>query len=232
MTEERKTTDPGAADDSQVSKTYRELAQETTPEYLDAAVLREARKAAQPRYSRLRLWTRPAAWAAIVLISGTLLLQVSQFQPPQESPMAQSPGPGERATQRELAEPEGIGSDKRADDSRPGTAGAADETAVEELVIESLESASRDADMFRRAEDMARMQQGPNEAPAERRPELRQAISATASRVSAPACDDAARAAPETWLACILALEEAGMEEAAGRERTLLDETFPDFEAP
>ena len=188
MTEERKITDAGAADDARISELYRDIARERAPEHLDKAVLREAARAAQPRYSRLRLWTRPAAWAAVVLISATLLLQVSQLQPPHDSTVP----------------------------------------AVEEAAIESLESAGRDDDMFRQAEDMARIQQGPNEAP---QPAALRAVAAPASRSSAPACDDDERAAPETWLRCILALEEAGMDEAAERERALLKEAFPDFEA-
>lgn len=194
MTEERKTTDAGAADDSRISDIYRDIARERTPEHLDKAVLREAARAAQPRYSRLRLWTRPAAWAAVVLISATLLLQVSQLQPPQDSMMPQLPDFDEQAARHEL-----------------------------------LESADSDADMLRQAEDMARIQQGPNESP---QPAARRAFSTQQSRAPVPACDDEARAAPETWQVCILALEEAGMDEAARLERALLEETFPDFEAP
>ena len=194
MTEQRKTTDPGAPDDSRVSDIYRDVARERTPDHLDQAVLREAASAARPRYSRLRLWTRPAAWAAVVLISATLLLQVSQLQPPQDNLMPKLPDVDEQAARHEL-----------------------------------LESADRDADIFRQAEDMARIQQGPNEAP---QPAALRARSLEASRSSASACNDEERAAPDSWLACILALEEAGMDESARRERALLEETFPDFEPP
>lgn len=206
MTEERKTTDAGAADDSRVSEVYRDIARERAPEHLDKAVLREAARAAQPRYSRLRLWTRPAAWAAVVLISATLLLQVSQLQPPPDSTPPQVPDFDEQAARHERQAP-----------------------AVEEAVIQSLESASRDDGLFRQAEDMARIQQGPNES---QQPAALRAGAAPASGTSAPACNDDERAAPETWLACILALEEAGMDEAARRERALLEETFPGFETP
>jgi hypothetical protein len=211
MTEERKMTDPGAADDSRVSEIYRDIARERTPEHLDKAVLREAARAAQPRYSRLRLWTRPAAWAAVVLISATLLLQVSQLQPPQEAMMPKVPD---------------------FDDGPATAAGTNDLRQAEEAVIESLESAGRDADMFRQAEDMARIQQGPNEALAAPQPTSLRAVSAKASRPAAAACDEEARAAPESWLVCIVALEEAGMNEAARRERSLLKESFPDFDTP
>ena len=232
MTQERKTTDPGAADDSRVSDIYRDTARERTPEHLDRAVLREAARAARPRYSRLRLWTRPAAWAAVVLISATLLLQVSQLQPPQDSIMPQVPGFEEQVPGRELPEPAGTIDARRFDDSPARTVGASGAPAIEEAAIESFESAGRDAEMFRQAEDMARIQQGPNEALAEPRPAALRAVADQSARSLAPACDDAARAAPESWLACIHALEEAGRDEAARRERALLEETFPNFDAP
>ena len=114
MTEERKTPDPGVADDPRVSDVYREMATERTPEHLDQAVLREAASAARPRYWRLRLWTRPAAWAAIVLLSATLLLQVSQVQPPQDTVPAVLELE-DRAARRELAEPEASAERQRND---------------------------------------------------------------------------------------------------------------------
>ncbi len=220
MTEERRTPDSSATDDPRVSEAYRDLARERTPEHLDQAVLREATRAARPRYSRLRLWTRPAAWAAIVLLSATFLLQVSNFEPAQESAMPQVLELEERAAQREAAEPAGAVEDRTYSDA----------PAIEEVVVESLESASRDSEMFKHAEDMARMQQGPNEALAGSQPAALQAITVTGQRI--PACDDEARATPESWLDCIRELEEVGMDEAASQERTLLTEAFPDFEAP
>ena len=114
MTEERKTPDPGAADDPRVSDVYRDIATERTPEHLDQAVLREAAAAARPRYWRLRLWTRPAAWAAIVLLSATLLLQVSQVQPPQDS-VPEVLELEDRAARRELDEPEASAERQRND---------------------------------------------------------------------------------------------------------------------
>ena len=106
MTEQRRTPDPGAADDPRVSDMYRTVANERTPEHLDQAVLREATRAARPRYSRLRLWTRPTAWAAIVLLSATLLLQVSQVPPPQDSVLPPVLELQDQAAKQELAEPE------------------------------------------------------------------------------------------------------------------------------
>ena len=49
MTEERYRTGSGDETDALVSRRYRELAQERTPEHLDRAVLGAAAKAARPR---------------------------------------------------------------------------------------------------------------------------------------------------------------------------------------
>ncbi len=208
MTEERKTTDPRAADDPRVSELYRDVARERAPYHLDQAVLRAAEQTARPRYWRLRIWTRPAAWAAVVLLSATLLLHVSQDEVPQDHA---------RAT---------------------GTAAPPQSEPVAELLEKA---ASQDADMLIRAEEMARMQQGPNEAPAASSAEsIEEAViveaQAFSSRARAdaagPSCDADARSTPESWLGCIAEFEAAGLDDAAEQERKLLEEAFPDFETP
>ena len=246
MTEERKTPDPGAADDPRISDLYRDIASERAPGHLDQAVLREAGKAARPRYSRLRLWTRPAAWAAIVLLSATLLLQVSQQEVPQDHAMPQSLQLEDRAARRELAAPEADAERQRNDlgsaAKATGTAAPQEKEPVAELLEEAV---SQDADLLIRAEEMARMQQGPNDAPAApaaapAADSIEEVVSfearAYSSRASAdaagPSCDATARATPEDWLACIAALEDGGFTAAAEQERELLAATFPDFEAP
>jgi hypothetical protein len=234
MTEERKTPDPGAADDPRISDLYRDIASERAPGHLDQAVLREAGRAAQPRYSRLRLWTRPAAWAAIVLLSATLLLQVSQGPVPQD---LSAPEIVEMEDAMEdAAEP------RRDDmDSAAKATGTTVERQEQPAAQRLEEAVIQQADQFVQAEEMARMRQGPNEAPAAPvaasvdAPPANQArlYSSLASREAAqPSCDEEARSAPESWLACITDLEDAGFEAAAEQERELLAAMFPDFEAP
>ncbi len=223
MTEERKTPDPGAADDPRVSDLYRDIASERAPEHLDRAILREAARAARPRYSRLRLWTRPAAWAAVVLLSATLLLQVSQEQVPQELSAPPVLELEDRAVLREAAEPAADAARQRVDQPDDlNSAAKATGTTVprqEETV----------------AEDMARIERGLADAPAAPAAasmEVNAFSSSPSADMALPACDTQERSAPESWLACIAALEEAGLEDAAEEERRLLAETFPDFEAP
>jgi len=178
------------ARDKSVSETYREIANEQAPAHLDKAVLDAAAKAARPRYSRLRSWTRPAAWAATIMLSVALVLELSQ------TPVTQAPG------------------------------------------IEAL-APEMDADLLQRAEDMARVREGQNEQPAQPVPQPKErvaspdasfAISTKSSLHSDVApCDARATAEPESWLACIVELEDAGLTDLAREQRALLAETFPDF---
>ncbi len=259
MTEERKTPDPKAAEDRKVSDLYRDVARERTPRHLDEVVLREAARAARPRYSRLRLWTRPAAWAAVVLLSATLLLQVSQDELPRDHAAPQSLELQDAAAGRESAAPrsraelqvDDLGSAAKA----TGTTSPLEQEPVAELLEEVV---SQDSDMLIRAEEMARMQQGPNDAPAtpaaasaappaRAADALEEVVSLEANAFSSPtradarlrgaedaspSCDMTARSTAESWLECITALEDAGLTAAAEQERELLAETFPDFETP
>ena len=116
-----------------------------------------------------------------------------------------------------------------------GTAAPQQEAPVAELLEEAV---TQDADMLIKAEEMARMQQGPNDAPAAARaaapqaPEVNAYSSVRSLEEALPSCDATSRAAAESWLECIAALEDAGFTAAAEQERELLAETFPDFQAP
>ena len=217
MTERRMTPDPGAAQDTQVSETYRDIAQESAPEHLNQAVLAAAAREARPKYSRLRLWTRPAAWAAVVMLSVAILMETSQ------DPATPSLEP---APEREdLYQPETAESDYNAvaepkSAERQSLKSEASSADMQELRVQ-------DEDLLEQAEEMARMREGTRDEPA---PAVA-ARAVAAPREDAPACDETARAAPESWLECIVELEEAGALDAARLERELLAESFPDFDA-
>ena len=80
MTEERNTPESLADGDTDalVTRTYREAANQSAPEHLNRAILKQAATATRPRYSRLITWTRPMAWAATVVLSVALVLEVTQ----------------------------------------------------------------------------------------------------------------------------------------------------------
>jgi len=195
MTDERKTTDSGSNDDRLVSETYRGTATERTPEQLNSAVLRNAAKAARPRYFLLRSWTRPVAWAAVVMLSVGLLLELTQA--PVTHPV--------------------------------------DESVMAEPALHDSELKVSDTDMLQEAEEMARMQQGPNgeaDLPAAAAIPFseKSALQSSAKLVeTGSGCDETARAEPQLWLDCIMALEAAGLGDRALAEREQLTEAFPDF---
>ena len=77
--------------DVEVSRVYRQLADERPPEHLSRSVLDEAIKAVRPRYARSRAWTRPLAWAATVALSVAIVLEFGR-EPVQEPLPAEEPG--------------------------------------------------------------------------------------------------------------------------------------------
>ena len=83
MTDERDKSAPVV--DEAVSRTYREIADEQTPERLDRAILAEAARAARPRYARSRAWTRPLAWAATIALSVAIVLELTQVPAPDDA---------------------------------------------------------------------------------------------------------------------------------------------------
>ena len=71
--------------DPLVSRTYRDLSNERTPEHLDHIVLNEARTAAKPGYVRNISWLRPAAWVTTIGLCLAIVLEVSDLAPPAQS---------------------------------------------------------------------------------------------------------------------------------------------------
>jgi len=66
------------ANESGVSRAYRDLATEKTRENLDEKILQMAAREVRPRYGLARAWTRPVAWAAVAGLSLVIVLQVNQ----------------------------------------------------------------------------------------------------------------------------------------------------------
>jgi len=94
---------------------------------------------------------------------------------------------------------------------------------------------SRNSDMLRQADEMARLRAGENKEPGNVGAEMKRAeddggrIASLASIVVESGCDETAKSTAATWSACIEALERAGDNEEAERQREALQEAFPDF---
>lgn len=83
MSNERRNQDD--LSDPLVSRTYRDLSNERTPEHLDHVVLNEARKAAKPGYVWNISWLRPAAWVTTIGLCLVIVLEVSDLSTPVQS---------------------------------------------------------------------------------------------------------------------------------------------------
>jgi len=243
--------------DKRVSETYRSLAGEHAPPHLDRKVLEmAAAEKPRPLYARWVSWTRPIAWAATITLCLAITLELSRDQSlspampevspdtslvqPAEAPKdvaspaskfvlenESEPSPQLQFEKREqdqvlaesmndaiVAEKTALGrSAAKQSISEPAparvrqSAYAADEV-MEEVVVEKVdEEKEKSIDANMRAEASAR----DNEA---------------------NECAGEARIKAESWLECIQALEAAGDDEAALRQRDALKETFPDFKLP
>ena len=185
MTDERITPDPGAATDERVAAAYRDLATERAPEPLNTAVLRIAEKAARPPYKRSILWTRPAAWIAVVAICLAITLQVTQVPTPTDMPAAtellpldsandtpdrrESEQYRKRQVEKDLpagrSDSQSPSEDRLEPESRALESTEVPESRVEAVLEEPAPALAedfemQDADMLRRAEDMVRLQSG------------------------------------------------------------------------
>lgn len=201
MTEERYQSDARA--DALVSQAYRDLEDERTPEHLDRTILKTAAKEARPRYSRFIAWTRPMAWAATVMLSVALVLEVTN-----------SPSPGVVSFDETIGKFEVQSPEADAKDDGPVES-------LEESVVPASELTKKQSnDMRQKATATAEQEFAAGRS------------LASAAAVSAPVadCDEDAVATPQTWLECIVALESAGMDDAAGEQRILLAEAFPEFD--
>ena len=255
MTEERYTTGSGDETDALVSQRYRELAQERTPEHLDRAVLGAAAKAARPRYSRLRSWTRPLAWAATVVLSVALVLEISKVPAPDNAlfdvptsdaalesnaaaDASDRPGAPPEAESQEALTPVAAQPVQLLEETAalPDSKEQPVSTAAEEPAAEMEQLRPQGADMLKRAEEQARARAGESKASGTQR-ELSTAAPARALNVAADGagagfCGESATATPEAWLDCIAELEEAGLANLAQLERERLQQSFPEFELP
>ena len=191
MTEKRNQS--GAETDVLVSQAYRDLADERTPERLDRTILRAAAKEARPRYSRFIAWTRPMAWAATVMLSVALVLELTDTPSPEADAIYDGPV-----------------------------------DSLEEPVVPASEIAKKQSnDMRQKAVAVVEQEVSPQQPAARERAEL---LSAAAFSATVADCDEDAVATPQTWLECIVALEDAHRDDAAREQRAMLAEAFPDFD--
>jgi hypothetical protein len=243
--------------DKELRAAYRQLATETPPPELDAAVLAESRRPLQGERTGFARWRRPLAWATMIALSFAIVLEFNQ------TPGVPEAEYGEAEQQNPPAE--------SADAVTQNAATAADRAATDrDEALEKLSETRAEAEKRLRDEELSTMSapQGSN-VPAEVEvhglmpddpsPAPRSAVSeameaepsgtapGTASvaaganginYLARPAdsddsvCSAEARDEPARWRDCILELEAAGREYDAKKELMIYRETFPDEPLP
>ncbi|HZW59292.1 MAG TPA: hypothetical protein VFE85_03265 [Woeseiaceae bacterium] len=229
--------------DADVSRAYRELANERTPPELDRRVLRQAAASASGRF-RDTPWLRPFAFAATLLLGVALLFDMQSLTVPvpdtipETSPPPAAPGePGGAAAEdpaRAAHEPrqerhnattpgeqpaDGVSplpAAAAAGQAKTGPGAGAADVAREAPSAAAAETASvppPGAVKFRAAEPR-------NAAALERRSD---------EDVETPPCEDEQTRDPAAWWQCIQALRDAGDDAAAAAELERLQQRFPDF---
>jgi len=254
MSDERRKSEA----DPLVAEVYKDLASERVPEHLDDKVLRMAAREGRTRYAVSRAWMRPTAWAATIALSLAIVMELTLLsgtepEPAQGriAPREAQPAVGEAAAdlRQELADvpaarPEAKSEVRAKLEETPAPAkrsraAARDDADAGLGTTEAFTPQS--VSVVREAEELARMQAGPDRESVasevgEREPAANIATTAsfaarTDLKPAAPAegCSSLARETAESWYQCIEDLRESGLAELADAEHVAFVEEFPDY---
>lgn len=220
--------------DPQVSDRYRSLAREETPADLDLAVLNEAKRAvrADNRQGSFGPWFRPVAFAATVLLSLAIIIDIINLE---------TPGPPAAIFDATTSAPTRPATDEPAET----TYGTRSQAILNEIKRQEKSAAggpqSGDATgSMREIADDAKAMPGEIAEPVPGRrskltataphAEIEAAVrSASNSLAQAQACSAKQRSTPESWWQCIVSLRESGRNDAYEVELEKLKERFPEF---
>lgn len=237
MTEDRIRPESGGEVDSLVTRTYREVASELTPEHLNRAVMKQAAYAARPRYLRSVSWTRPMAWAATVTLCVALVLEVTNAPVPEISDVvlpsgrldapASSPAAAPKlnrpAPVKAEALPEAMQeAEVPAERKRAAKMSKDLRQQVAAKAASAEEISMKDDDMLSQVKEIATLQTGDI---SESDQELGAATIASGS--AEPSCSDTDVAKPDSWLLCIQKLEDTGRMAEANEQRALYNAAYP-----
>jgi hypothetical protein len=239
--------------DPVVSEAYRELSQERTPAHLDHVVLNEARKAAKSDRPREISWLRPAAWVTTIGLCLAIVLEITDPVPQDDAAGATTTGHKELrgdapALRQKRAEPQATGDGEprsrdedasAADSPLPAAAGLEETEAVPGKPAEELRNVttapvdiesfgSGDTMMLQDVEEESRMKEEP--AGAAFMP-LGKATNSAESEVERY-CDEQETSTPDTWVECIMRLQQEGRHDEARLEHERLQETYPGADIP
>lgn len=215
MTNERDRKDV----DTLVSETYRELADERTPQHLNQAVLQMAAGKETRRGLNLSLWMKPVAWAATVALSLAIVLEFTEL-PTQVRQSDVAVPAAESATIIDLPESE----PKPKADSFAVSAPGTNQPSVKKHAVSQDRASLVDSGIQSR-EDTAQFEEVVVTAGRSRSAEEK------AESDAMNECAPEARLNAESWLACIKDLRALGAAEAAAREYKAFSDEYPDESA-
>ncbi len=260
MTEERLHSD--SVGDTLVSRTYRESAVERVPDELDQAVLQRARQHSSNRYSRSVIWLRPMAWAATIGLCLAIVLEINNAPQATREQLALPAAPADAISDGKKLDEEALqlirteGGAASSDMNEAIVPQRIETEALQQRARKTVDDQGRvslqDVPQYSKSEarefefvpaEMRESQESKDNGPAlapmfeaadgvANLPSIAVTASPAAASAIPAACDAQVRATPETWLACIEALEEDGLDEVAGEQREQLRAAFPDFDMP
>ncbi|MGI9247812.1 MAG: hypothetical protein ACR2QI_02280 [Woeseiaceae bacterium] len=193
--------------DQLVTDIYKELASEQTPDRLNERVLLLARSNGRTRYSAIRAWTRPVAWAATIGLSLALVLELTRLPP--IAPPEELEEPADSVSADEfvphgisvLREAENMARAQTGSDQAPTTARTeVGELSADEISVEDVSAAASFAE-----------------------------VAETKLLESGGTCPEKTRETAESWFNCIEQLREAGLQDNADDEFREFRKIFPDF---
>ena len=232
--------------DDLVSKTYRELDTERTPEHLNKTILRMASENTKRSWTDSFLstgWMKPVAWAATIGLSLAIVLELTQV-PTMEAlrgdmPLATSPAVESVSEDFIAKEEQALG---RAKEQVLRQSDALQQEAREDEFMQDVSRPVLENKAMRRPAAVPAPEPAPEPAvdqAAARKRSADQAVDGTRpARVNAPvegvaafassaatiesdiasACDPKTRSSADDWLACIEDLRASGAVEQADRE--------------
>ena len=228
--------------DDLVSKTYRELDTERTPEHLNKTILRMASENTKRSWTDSFLstgWMKPVAWAATIGLSLAIVLELTQVPttevPRAELPLAAPPAVESvsedfitteeqalgRAKEQGLRQTDALQREAREDEFVQDVSGPVLENKAmrRPAVVPAPEPAVDQAAARKRSADQA--VDGPSAARVNAPAEGVAAFATSAATIEsdiASACDPKTRSSADDWLACIEDLRTSGAIEQADLE--------------
>ena len=219
-------------DNKRVSDTYRDLADESTPAGLDQRILEMAAHETRSRYGLARAWVRPLAWAATIVLSLGIVLELTWLADAPVNEVAPAPAVS--------AEPARQDADVMKAKQEEGHRRAIGERVAVPAAAQPVSPVTQEQGLggaAAEAESPAAGELLRHDAGQRARVQATSALYEAAASSAAEtdrdhACDREARSSADTWYNCILALREQGLDDDAAVELEALIQAFPDFREP